>query len=55
MKIKKSKQPFRHLKLLKPNRFGKDRTEQKLRDFPKNLKNWGHHRMSIFLRSWFLI
>ncbi|WP_016761598.1 DUF1564 family protein [Leptospira kirschneri] len=41
MKIKKSKQPFRHLKLLKPNRFGKDRTEQKLRDFPKNLKKLG--------------
>lgn len=41
MKIKKSKQPFRHLKLLKPNRFGKDRTEQKLRDLPKNLKKLG--------------
>ncbi|EMM83735.1 hypothetical protein LEP1GSC037_4109 [Leptospira interrogans str. 2006001854] len=55
MNIKKSKQPSKHLKLLKPNRFGKDRTEQKLQNFQKHLKNWEHHLTSIFLRNWFLI
>ncbi|EMO29358.1 hypothetical protein LEP1GSC170_2201 [Leptospira interrogans serovar Bataviae str. HAI135] len=41
MKTKNSKQPFRHLKLLKPNRSGKDHIEQKHVDFPKNLKKTG--------------
>ncbi|EKR82313.1 PF07600 family protein [Leptospira interrogans str. UI 08452] len=41
MNIKKSKQPSKHLKLLKPNRFGKDRTEQKLQNFQKHLKKLG--------------
>ncbi|UOG38948.1 DUF1564 domain-containing protein [Leptospira noguchii] len=41
MKTKNSKQPFRHLKLLKPNRSGKDHIEQKHVDFPKNLKKLG--------------
>ncbi|EMN48658.1 hypothetical protein LEP1GSC088_1654 [Leptospira interrogans str. L1207] len=41
MNIKKSKQPSKHLKLLKPSRFGKDRTEQKLQNFQKHLKKLG--------------